>query len=133
MQAEFHACSVYIKLTRMCRTYVLCTKERGTEVASIRNEEKMNNKFKDPEFMSQFIDKYREMRNLWEVKHSAYYNKPVRKETLERLLAFVQTLIPEATMNILEREIGILRNMYRREHNKIQASLRSGASADDVY
>ncbi|PIO27605.1 hypothetical protein AB205_0097260, partial [Aquarana catesbeiana] len=93
----------------------------------------MSNKFKDPEFMSQFIDKYREMRNLWEVKNSAYYNKPIRKATLKRLLAFVQTLIPEATLGILEPKIGILGNMYRRENNKIQASLRSGASADDVY
>ncbi|PIO09964.1 hypothetical protein AB205_0069190, partial [Aquarana catesbeiana] len=125
MQAEFHACALYIKLTHKCRT---CMEEIGTEVTSNRNKEKMNNKFKDPEFMSQFIDKYREKRNLWEVKHSAYYNKRVRKATLERLLAFVQTLIPEATMEILERKIGILRNMYRREHNKSQASLRSGAS-----
>ncbi|PIO31835.1 hypothetical protein AB205_0053260 [Aquarana catesbeiana] len=130
MQAEFHACALYIKLTRKCRTR---TEEIGTEVASDRNKGKNNHKLKDPEFMSQFIDKYREMRNLWEVKHSAYYNKPVRKATLERLLAFVQTLIPETTLEILERKIGILRNMYRREHNKIQASLRPGASSDDVY
>ncbi|PIO14628.1 hypothetical protein AB205_0197830, partial [Aquarana catesbeiana] len=70
---------------------------------------------------------------MWEVKHPQYYIKPVRKSTLEKLLAFVQTFIPEATMEILEKKIGILRNMYRREHNKIQISLRSGASADDVY
>ncbi|PIO16074.1 hypothetical protein AB205_0132250, partial [Aquarana catesbeiana] len=126
-QVKFHACILYIKLTRKCR---MCAEEIGTAVASDQNEEKMN-KFKDPEFMSQFIGKYREMRNLWQVKHSAYYNKPVRKAMLERLLAFVQTLIQEATMEILERKIGILRNMYRREHNKIQASLISGASADD--
>ncbi|PIO10333.1 hypothetical protein AB205_0214550 [Aquarana catesbeiana] len=113
-------------------TYVLCVEERGTEVASVRNEEKMN-KFKDPEFMSSFIDKYREMRNLWEVKHSLYYNKQVRKATLERLLKFVKTQIPEANMKFLETKIWILRNMYRKEHNKIQTSLRSGASADDVY
>ncbi|PIO23505.1 hypothetical protein AB205_0037150 [Aquarana catesbeiana] len=113
--------------------YVRCAVESGTEVGSVRDEEKMNTKFKDPEFLTQFIQKYREMRNLWEVKHPQYYIKQVRKSTLERLLAFVQTFIPEATMEILEKKIGILRNMYRREHNKIQISLRSGASADDVY
>ncbi|PIO11324.1 hypothetical protein AB205_0090660 [Aquarana catesbeiana] len=62
--------------------------KRNAEDASVRNKENMN-KFKDHEFMSHFIDKYREMRNLWEVKHSLYYNKQVRKETLERLLEFV--------------------------------------------
>ncbi|PIO10962.1 hypothetical protein AB205_0077570, partial [Aquarana catesbeiana] len=97
------------------------------------NEENMNAKFKEPEFLSAFIDKYREMRNLWEVKHHQYYLKHVRKSTLGRLLTFVQTFIPEATMEILLQKIGILRNMYKGEHNKIQNSLRSGASADDVY
>ncbi|PIO30464.1 hypothetical protein AB205_0100770 [Aquarana catesbeiana] len=65
------------------------------------NEENMNAKFKEPEFLSAFIDKYREMRYLWEVKHPQYYLKHVRKSTLERLLTFVQTFIPEATMEIL--------------------------------
>ncbi|PIO09734.1 hypothetical protein AB205_0072640 [Aquarana catesbeiana] len=120
-------------MQRMRHTYVLCVEDRGTEVASVRNEENMNAKFKDPDFLIAFIDKYREMRNLWEVKHPQYYIKPVRKSTLERLLTFVQTFIPEATVEILEKKIEILRNMYRREHNKIQNSLRSGASADDVY
>ncbi|PIO14761.1 hypothetical protein AB205_0109260 [Aquarana catesbeiana] len=93
----------------------------------------MNAKFKEPEFLSAFIDQYREMRNLWEVKHPQYYLKHVRKSTLERLLTFVQTYIPEATMEMLLSKIGILRNMYKREHNKIHNSLKSGASADDVY
>ncbi|PIO13808.1 hypothetical protein AB205_0016880 [Aquarana catesbeiana] len=93
----------------------------------------MNAKFKEPEFLSAFFDQYREMRNLWEVKHPQYYIKHVRKSTLERLLTFVQTYIPEATMEILLSKIGILRNMYKREHKKIKNSLRSGASADDVY
>ncbi|PIO11432.1 hypothetical protein AB205_0101990 [Aquarana catesbeiana] len=105
----------------------------ASEVTSVRNEAKMNNKFKVPEFLIPFIETYRKMRNLWEVRHPQYYIKLVRKSTLERLLSFVQTFIPEATMEILEKKIGILRNMYRREHNKIQTSLRSGASADDVY
>ncbi|PIO09614.1 hypothetical protein AB205_0048530, partial [Aquarana catesbeiana] len=93
----------------------------------------MNAQFKDPEFLSAFIDKYREMRNLWEVKHPQYYLKHVRKSTLERLLTYVQTTILEATMETLLKKIGILRNMYKREPNKIQESMRSGASADDVY
>lgn len=93
----------------------------------------MNPLFKDPEFLTSFISKYREMRNLWEVKHPQYYAKHVRKSTLERLLAFVQATIPEATMETLLKKIGVLRNMYKREHKKIQESRRSGASADDVY
>ncbi|PIO26257.1 hypothetical protein AB205_0060860 [Aquarana catesbeiana] len=90
--------SVYTKLSRMCRTYVLCTEDRGTEVAIVRKEEKMNAKFKDPDFLTQFIEKYREMRNLWEVKHPAYYIKTIRKSTLEKLVAFVQTFHPRSNL-----------------------------------
>ncbi|PIO24671.1 hypothetical protein AB205_0197580, partial [Aquarana catesbeiana] len=36
-------------------------------------------------------------------------------------------------MEMLLSKFGILRNMYKREHNKIQNSMRSGASAEDVY
>ncbi|PIO14215.1 hypothetical protein AB205_0041870 [Aquarana catesbeiana] len=72
----------------------------------------MNAKFKEPEFLSAFIDQYREMRNLWEVKHPQYYLKHVRMSTLERHLTFVQTYILEAMMEMLLSKIGILRNMY---------------------
>ncbi|PIO41185.1 hypothetical protein AB205_0123620, partial [Aquarana catesbeiana] len=73
------------------------------------------------------------MRNLWEVKNTLYYNKQARRSTLEKLLEFVKTRVPDATIQFLESKIGILRNMYKKEHKKIQKSLRSGASAAQVY
>ncbi|PIO25605.1 hypothetical protein AB205_0020870, partial [Aquarana catesbeiana] len=73
--------------------------------------------------------RYREMRNLWEVKHNLYYNKQARRSTLEKLMEFVKTRVPDATIMFLEKKIGILRNMYKKEHNKIQKSFRSGAAA----
>ncbi|PIO10841.1 hypothetical protein AB205_0132370, partial [Aquarana catesbeiana] len=89
--------------------------------------------FKDPEFMGQFIDKYRDMRNLWEVKNPLYRNKPARKASLEKLLQFVKTQVPDADIEFVERKIGSLRSTYRKELNKVQASMRSGAAAEDVY
>ncbi|PIO13657.1 hypothetical protein AB205_0107160, partial [Aquarana catesbeiana] len=112
----------------MCRTYDLCAEEGGKEVASVLNKAKLNH-FKDPEFMAIFIDRYKEVRNLWEVKHSLYYNKQARRPTLEKLLEFVKTRVPDATIQFLEKKIGLLRNMYKKEHNKMQKSLRSGAAA----
>ncbi|PIO13658.1 hypothetical protein AB205_0107160, partial [Aquarana catesbeiana] len=73
--------------------------------------------------------RYKEVRNLWEVKHSLYYNKQARRPTLEKLLEFVKTRVPDATIQFLEKKIGLLRNMYKKEHNKMQKSLRSGAAA----
>ncbi|PIO09807.1 hypothetical protein AB205_0135420, partial [Aquarana catesbeiana] len=41
--------------------------------------------------------------------------------------------VPDADIEFVERKIGSLRSMYRKELNKIQASMRSGAAAEDVY
>ncbi|PIO24772.1 hypothetical protein AB205_0019020 [Aquarana catesbeiana] len=89
--------------------------------------------FKDPEFMRQFIDRYRDMRNLWEVKNPLHHNKPVRKASLEKLLQFVKTQVPDADIEFVEKKIGSLKSIYRKELNKVQASMRSGAAAEDVY
>ncbi|PIO38956.1 hypothetical protein AB205_0122100 [Aquarana catesbeiana] len=89
--------------------------------------------FKDPEFMGQFIDRYKDMRNLWEVKNPLYRNKPARKASLEKLLQFVKTQVPNADIEFVDKKIGSLRSMYRKELNKVQASMKSGASAKDVY
>ncbi|PIO11675.1 hypothetical protein AB205_0039570 [Aquarana catesbeiana] len=91
------------------------------------------NPVKEEEFLTRFIDLYQEKRNLWEVKHPLYFNRDVRKATLGTLLEFVKTRVPQADLKFVDSKIGILRNMYRREHNKIQESHRSGAAADQVY
>ncbi|PIO26596.1 hypothetical protein AB205_0172590, partial [Aquarana catesbeiana] len=89
--------------------------------------------FKDPEFRGQFIDKYRDMRNLWEVKNPLCHNKPARKASLEKILEFVKMQVPNADINFVEKKIGSLRSTYKKELNKVQASMRSGAAAKDVY
>ncbi|PIO36736.1 hypothetical protein AB205_0130630, partial [Aquarana catesbeiana] len=89
--------------------------------------------FKDPDFMGHFIDKYRDMHNLWELKNPLYRNKPARKASLEKLLQFVKTQVPNADIEFVERKIGNLRSTYRKELNKVQASMGSGAAAEDVY
>ncbi|PIO39670.1 hypothetical protein AB205_0136890, partial [Aquarana catesbeiana] len=89
--------------------------------------------FKDPEFMGHFIDEYRDMRNLWEVKNPLYRNKPARKASLEKLLQFVKTQVPNADIEFVGKKIGSLRSTYRKELNRVQASMRSGAAAEEVY
>ncbi|PIO29077.1 hypothetical protein AB205_0116460 [Aquarana catesbeiana] len=91
------------------------------------------NPFKEAGFLSRFIDLYQENKKLWEVKHPLYSNRDVRKATLGTLFEFVKTRVPQAVIKFMDKKIGILRNMYKREHNKIQESLRSEAAADQVY
>ncbi|PIO37880.1 hypothetical protein AB205_0152470, partial [Aquarana catesbeiana] len=49
------------------------------------------------------------------------------------MLEFVKTQVPDADIEFVEKKIGSLRSTYRKELNKVQASMRSGAEAEDVY
>ncbi|PIO41150.1 hypothetical protein AB205_0116890, partial [Aquarana catesbeiana] len=73
------------------------------------------------------------MKNLWEVKNPLYRNKPPRKASLEKLLQFVKTQVPYADIEFVDKKIGSLKSTYRKELNKVQASMKSGAAAKDVY
>ncbi|PIN88756.1 hypothetical protein AB205_0024570, partial [Aquarana catesbeiana] len=85
--------------------------------------------FKDPDFLGEFIDRYRDMRNLWEVKNPLFSKKTARKASLDKLLEFV----PDADIKFEDKKIGSLRSMHRKELQKVQKSLRSGAAAEDIY
>ncbi|PIO11107.1 hypothetical protein AB205_0110660 [Aquarana catesbeiana] len=85
------------------------------------------------QFKDQFIDRYRDMRNLWEVKNPLYPNKPAREASLDKLLQFVKTQVPDTDIEFVDKKIGSLRSMYRKELNRVQASMKSGAGAKDVY
>ncbi|XP_073453653.1 uncharacterized protein [Aquarana catesbeiana] len=93
----------------------------------------MVDKFTAPAFLPKFIEKYRELSCLWQVKCRDYSNKIKRKEAMEKLLEIVKPVYPMADINYLKAKIGGLRSTYNRERKKVLDSQRSGASADDVY
>ncbi|PIO23494.1 hypothetical protein AB205_0005790 [Aquarana catesbeiana] len=97
------------------------------------NEDKLVDKFTAPDFLPNFIDKYRELPCLWQVQCRDYSNKQKRKAVLDQLLELVKSVYPTADINYLKAKIGSLRSTYNRERKKVQDSLRSGAAADDVY
>ncbi|PIO13323.1 hypothetical protein AB205_0160550 [Aquarana catesbeiana] len=96
------------------------------------NEDKMDG-FNDHNFLPLFIDKYRELPCLWQVKHPQYNNKQKRQAVLEKLLELVTPVVPTATIPYLKAKIGGLRSTYLRERKKVMDSQRSGAAADDIY
>ncbi|PIO12720.1 hypothetical protein AB205_0160940 [Aquarana catesbeiana] len=87
--------------------------------------------FNDHNFLPLFIDKYRELPCLWQVRHPQYNNKQKRQAALEKLLELVKPVT--ATIPYLKAKIGGLRSTYLRERKKVTDSQRSGAAADDVY
>ncbi|XP_073453613.1 uncharacterized protein [Aquarana catesbeiana] len=93
----------------------------------------MVDKFSAQAFLPEFIEKYRELPCLWQVKCRDYSNKIKRKAAMEKLLELVKPVYPMADINYLKAKIDGLRRTYNRERKKVQDSQRSGASADDVY
>ncbi|PIO13740.1 hypothetical protein AB205_0114270 [Aquarana catesbeiana] len=89
--------------------------------------------FNDHNFLPLFIDKYRELPCLWQVRHPHYNNKQKRQAALEKLLELVKSVVPTATIPYLKNKIGGLRSTYLRERKKVTDSQRSLAAADDVY
>ncbi|PIO11972.1 hypothetical protein AB205_0092890, partial [Aquarana catesbeiana] len=89
--------------------------------------------FNEHNFLPLFIDKYRELPCLWQVRHPHYNHKQKRQAALEKLLELVKPVVPTATIPYLKAKIGGLRSTDLRERKKVTDSQRSGAAADDVY
>ncbi|PIO40946.1 hypothetical protein AB205_0027040 [Aquarana catesbeiana] len=111
-------------LNLWCQTLACCARMR---------------KFKDPDFMGQFIDKYRDMHNLWEVKNPLYLNKTARKASLEKLLQFVKMQVPDADIDFVDRKIGsslearIGRSLKRSRLHEIRSSCRGCVCTQSVF
>ncbi|PIO12410.1 hypothetical protein AB205_0105460 [Aquarana catesbeiana] len=97
------------------------------------NEHKMVDKFTAPDFLPNFIHKYRELPCLWQVQCRDYSNKQKRKAALDKLLELVKPVYATADITYLKAKIGSLSSTSNRERKKVQDSLRSRAAADDLY
>ena len=89
--------------------------------------------FKDHEFMTEFVQRWRDLPILWQTKSNLNKNKEARKRALETLLVFVQTKIPTATIKNVNKKIGTIRGTYRTQRALVLKSMRSGAAADQIY
>ncbi|XP_077312066.1 uncharacterized protein LOC143941123 [Lithobates pipiens] len=93
----------------------------------------MASKFTSPDFLPQFIDKYRELSCLWDVRSRDYSNRYKRDEALKELKELCKAVCIEPTEDYVKNKIANLRTVFKKEYKKIQASKKSGAGAEDVY
>ncbi|PIO28225.1 hypothetical protein AB205_0150000 [Aquarana catesbeiana] len=115
------------------RMYDLEDGGRRNVSADRSNEDKMVDKLTALDFLPDFIERYRELPCLWQVQCRDYSNKLKRKAVLQKLLELVKPVYPTADITYLKAKNGSLRSTYNRECKKVQDSMRSRASADDVY
>ncbi|CAJ0961187.1 unnamed protein product [Ranitomeya imitator] len=89
----------------------------------------------DQEFVRELIDMYRSLPCLWKMKSADYRNRYKKKAAYEKLLALYKQHLPTETVddNIVRKKIQALRTVYKKELNKVEKSVKSGAGTDDVY
>ncbi|KAG8254997.1 hypothetical protein J6590_103144 [Homalodisca vitripennis] len=89
--------------------------------------------FMSPDFLTTFIEEYRNLPCLWKVRSAEYSNKFKRDTAWEHLLQITKEKIPNADTNFVKRKVDDLRAAFRKEMRKVRDRTRSGASADDTY
>ncbi|CAJ0938723.1 unnamed protein product [Ranitomeya imitator] len=81
------------------------------------------------------IEMYRSLPCLWKIKSADYSNRYKKKDAYENLVAIYKEHHPTETVDehIVRKKIQALRTVYKKELNKVEKSLKSGAGTDDVY
>ncbi|XP_055844806.1 uncharacterized protein LOC129911143 isoform X3 [Episyrphus balteatus] len=82
----------------------------------------------DKNFILEFIQVYRSLPALWNVKSRDYSNRNLKNEQYETLLKKYNEKYPEATKKELSQKINALRTNYRRELKRMSALIKRGES-----
>ncbi|XP_073445415.1 uncharacterized protein [Dendrobates tinctorius] len=87
------------------------------------------------EFIWELIELYRSLPCLWKIKSADYSNKYKKKEAYDKLVALCKQHNPSDTVDetVVKKKIQGLRNVYKKELNKVEKSTKSGAGTEEVY
>ncbi|XP_013193325.1 uncharacterized protein LOC106137107 [Amyelois transitella] len=85
------------------------------------------------EFMTEFIQKYKELECLWQTNHIDYTNRYKRLHCLRELLKIMQKNDPFATLAKVKRKINSIRSNFNKQHKKLmQAKASLGEEGFDL-
>jgi hypothetical protein len=93
----------------------------------------MSKTFMSPDFLTKFLEEYREMPVLWQVRSADYSNRKKRNEAWDLLVHLTREKIPEADLCFVKKKVDSIRASFRKELRRVRDSKRRGLSADDVY
>lgn len=82
--------------------------------------------------ISLLIENYSQFPCLYDTKLQIYHNKHIRQKSLEEIASALQPYRPNTTLQEVKTKISSLRTQFGVEHNKVKASLKSGAGTDNV-
>ena len=85
------------------------------------------------EVIGEFIEIYKSEPCLWKIKSSDYHDRDKKDAAYRKLVMKLKEIEPDANVNVVKKKINNLRSNVRKEKKKIDSSMKSGASADNVY
>lgn len=87
------------------------------------------------ELTTKFIELYRERPCLWQIKHSTYTNKNLKRQAYEELAILIKTHFPNANEKLVKAKIQNMRGAFRKEKKKVDHAMvsSSGAAAETLY
>jgi hypothetical protein len=83
--------------------------------------------------MCEFIEVYRSLPALWQVKSNEYCDRNKRNEAYDILVAKYQEVAPNADVETVRKKINSLRTNYRKKKVNITCSAKSGCGGAVVY
>ncbi|PIO25571.1 hypothetical protein AB205_0041350, partial [Aquarana catesbeiana] len=92
----------------------------------------MVDKFTSPNFLSQFLEMYRDLPCLWKVHSKDYSDRQNHNEAYTKLAELCTVVYSKADISYVTKKIANLRTIFKKELNKINESKRCGAGADQV-
>lgn len=85
------------------------------------------------EFLSEFIELYRNFTCLWQVKSADYSDRNKRGQAYELLVKKYKEIDASANKETVTKKINSLRTVYKKEAAKVSKSSKSGAGESDIY
>lgn len=92
----------------------------------------MGDKKAEKEFIVEFIEVYRGLPALWDVKCKDYTNRAKKGEQYDVLIEKYREKYPDAEKQEVVKKINSLRTNFRKELKRIRDAEKSGAGAEDV-
>ncbi|CAK1593489.1 unnamed protein product [Parnassius mnemosyne] len=83
-------------------------------------------------FVTEFIELYQELPSLWMVKSKDYSNRDLKSQSYEILVGKFKEVEPNADRDFVIKKIKDMRDVWRKQHEKIEKSLKSGMAVEDI-
>jgi hypothetical protein len=82
-----------------------------------------------PDFLTKFLEQYREFLVLWQVRSADYSNRAKRDEAWDLLVQFTREKIPDADLCFVKKKVYSIRASFRKELRRVRDSSNITAAA----